>query len=57
MKPKHEIKTESTPDMVCVGFMATRNPDGSFNQSVPLYQAAEDGALSETIRTHIHDIC
>lgn len=43
MKPKHEIKTEGSPDMVCVGFMATRNPDGSFNQSVPLYQAAEDG--------------
>lgn len=40
MMPKPEITIEDAPDMVCVGFTATRNPDGSFNPSVPLYRVA-----------------
>lgn len=52
MKPKKhekkpEIKIEDAPDMVCVGFTATRNPDGSFNPSVPLYRPAELGGVED----------
>lgn len=47
MKPKPKITIEDAPDMVCVGFTATRNPDGSFNPSVPLYRPAGCGVEDE----------
>lgn len=44
---KPEIKIEDAPKMICVGFTATRNPDGSFNPSVPLYSPAEPGGVED----------
>lgn len=31
----------TTGDLVCIGFAAGRNPDGTFNASIPLYKPAE----------------
>ena len=33
--------TVTVGDLVCVGFAAGRNPDGTFNGSIPLFRCAE----------------
>ena len=33
--------TVTVGDLVCVGFAAGRNPDGTFNGSIPLFRPAE----------------
>lgn len=33
--------TVTVGDLVCIGFAAGRNPDGTFNGSIPLFRCAE----------------
>jgi hypothetical protein len=44
MKEKPNV---TTGDLVCIGFAAGRNPDGTFNASIPLYRPAESNTEDE----------
>lgn len=46
--------TVTVGDLVCVGFAAGRNPDGTFNGSIPLFRCAEPTELDSSLSEHIY---
>lgn len=54
--------TVTVGDLVCVGFAAGRNPDGTFDESIPLFRCAEpteddfDGLTWDQLTTLFDDL-
>lgn len=48
--------TVTVGDLVCVGFAAGRNPDGTFNGSIPLFRCAEPTELDLNLSEHAYMI-